>query len=128
MRSIEPHHPHPEKGQIRVYEEGETIPHIRSSKQGSLTYISYYQLLDLLGEPTYPNASSDDKVQKEWVIEFTPLGYDPILFRIYDWKTYSLWETVNALNVWSIGGEEGEGINAMELENLLKTLIKMNKV
>ena len=61
MRHIEPNHPHIELGQIRVYEEGESIPHIRSSKQGSLSNITYYQLLDLLGEPTYPNASSDDK-------------------------------------------------------------------
>ena len=128
MRHIEPNHPHIELGQIRVYEEGESIPHIRSSKQGSLNNVTYYQLIELLGEATYPNPSADDKVQKEWVIEFTPVGEDPILFRIYDWKTYSLWDTANALTSWSIGGEEGEGINAITLEALLKTLIKMNAI
>tara|TARA_R110002012_G_scaffold248540_1_gene424867 strand:- start:9396 stop:9791 length:396 start_codon:yes stop_codon:yes gene_type:complete len=131
MRHIEPNHPHPEKGQIRVYEEGESIPDIRSSKQGSIKDVTYFELENLLGEPTYPNQSADEKVQKEWVIEFTPsspLQEDPYLLRIYDWKTYSLWDTTNVLRTWSIGGENESGIVAMELESLLKTLIKMNKI
>ena len=44
MRHIEPNHPHPEKGQIRVYEEGESIPDIRSSKQGSIKDVTYFEL------------------------------------------------------------------------------------
>ena len=128
MRHIEPTHPHPEKGQIRVYEEGESTPDIRSSKQGELKDMTYYDLLDLLGEATYPNQSGDEKVQKEWVIEFTPFGENPCFLRIYDWKTYSCWDTINSLRVWSIGGEEGSSFNALELESLVKTLISMNKV
>jgi hypothetical protein len=131
MRSIEPNHPHPEKGQIRVYEEGESIPDIRSSKQGELKDMTYYDLLDLLGEPTYPNASFDEKVQKEWVIEFTPsnpLEEDPYLFRIYDWKSNSWREATTSNRTWSIGGGKDSGIVAMELESLLKTLIKMNTI
>lgn len=128
MRSIEPNHPHPEKGQIRVYEEGESTPDIRSSKQGELKDMTYYDLLDLLGEPTYPNQSGDEKVQKEWVIEFTPFEENPCFLRIYDWKTYSCWDTINSLRVWSIGGEEASEFNALELKSLLKTLISMNKL
>ena len=131
MRHIEPNHPHPEKGQIRVYEEGESVPDIRSSKQGSINDVTYFELENLLGEATYPNQSADEKVQKEWVIEFTPLSplqEDPYLLRIYDWKTYSLWDTTNVLRTWSIGGENESGIVAMELESLLKTLMKMNTI
>ena len=128
MRHIEPNHPHPEKGQIRVYEEGESTPDIRSSKQGELKDMTYNDLLDLLGEPTYPNASFDEKVQKEWVIEFTPSEEKPCFLRIYDWKTYSCWDTINSLQVWSIGGEEGSQFNAFELTSLLKTLNSMNKL
>ena len=65
MRHIEPNHPHPEKGQIRVYEEGESIPDIRSSKQGSINDVTYFELENLLGEPTYPNQSADEKKFKK---------------------------------------------------------------
>lgn len=131
MRHIEPNHPHPEKGQIRVYEEGESIPDIRSSKQGSINDVTYFELENLLGQATYPNASFDEKVQKEWVIEFTPLsplGEEPYLFRLYDWKSNSWREATTSNRTWSIGGEKDSGIVAMELESLLKTLIKMNTI
>jgi hypothetical protein len=128
MRSIEPNHPHPEKGQIRVYEEGENPPNIRSSKQGALKNMTYYELVEVLGEPTYPNRSGDEKTQKEWVIEYTPFGEMHYIFRIYDWKTNSAWNTMTSLTTWSIGGEEGSEFTAMQLESLLRNLISMNKV
>ena len=129
MRHVEPNHPHPEKGQIKVYEDGESLPNIHSSKQGVLTDATFFQLCDLLGDPTYPEPSGDDKVQKEWVIEFTPHDSDePYVFRIYDWKTYSEWETRNSLKEWSIGGSKESEFQATELVSLLKTLISMNKI
>ena len=41
-----------------------------TSLAGYLKDTTYTQLVNALGEPTFPFASGDDKVQKEWVIEF----------------------------------------------------------
>ena len=129
MRHIEPNHPHPDKGQIKVYIEGDEIPRLQTSRTGTLSNMTYYELVELLREPYYPNPSGDDKIQKEWVLEYTPSdGHEPMSFRIYDYKTYSLWETMNALTEWSIGGEKGTDAYASELSSLLNTLNSMNKV
>ena len=72
-----------------------------SSLKGKLKYgIKYDDLVDIFGPPTYYNESGDGKVQKEWVVEF-----NDELFTIYDWKTYSVYETKNTLDTWSIGGK-----------------------
>lgn len=61
--------------------------------------LKYSELVNLLGYPTYQNPSGDNKVQKEWVVEF-----DDQIFTIYDWKTYDVNYTVNQLDTFNIGG------------------------
>jgi len=108
---------------INVYDEdpGNSGGH----KVGHLIDITYNQLVDILGEPTINKPSGDNKTQVEWILDFdNDLG--PELFTIYDWKTYSEYETKNTLNFWSIGGTDS-GI-ASELEeyiNKLKDEIKL---
>lgn len=61
---------------------------------------TYSQLVDALGEPTFPEPSGDDKIQKEWV--FT---YKGEVFTIYDWKTYDEEYTTTRLYSWNVGGK-----------------------
>lgn len=75
------------------------VPFVSTHKVGSLYDITYYDLVAILGEPTYKTASADDKVQKEWVLEF-----EGAYFTIYDWKTYDQDYTINSLTTWSVGG------------------------
>ena len=75
---------------------------------------NYSQLVNFLGDPTFSSPSGDSKVQKEWVVEF-----NDELFTIYDWKTYSVYETKNTLDTWSIGGKS----SASDLIEYLKIQI-----
>lgn len=72
---------------------------INTYKVGSLVGVTYWDLKRTLGNPTFDEASGDDKVQKEWVID-----YNGETFTIYDWKTYDEEYTVTKLDTWSIGG------------------------
>ena len=69
-------------------------------KVGSLNNITYRELIKTLGEPTFDEPSGDDKVQKEWVVE-----YNNVLYTLYDWKTFDDEYTKNELTIWSIGGK-----------------------
>jgi hypothetical protein len=80
---------------------------------GRLLGFSYDDLVGILGQPTFPRASSDDKVQKEWVIEF-----NDNIYTIYDWCTYIEDYTMNNLKDWNIGGFTS--IDTDELINYLK--------
>ena len=73
---------------------------VGTSKSGTLRGVTYLELLSTLGRPTYNEASSDDKVQVEWVIE-----WQDEIYTIYDWKTYDREYTINELNTWSIGSK-----------------------
>jgi hypothetical protein len=75
------------------------VPDYYSSKIDELRNVSYPELLAILGEPTYDEASEDDKVQVEWVI-----NVNDEIYTIYDWKTYDRYFTENELTNWSIGG------------------------
>ena len=89
-----------------------------SSLKGYLNYgITYYDLVKLLGEPTFlPEDSGDGKVNFEWVVEFdNGEGYIET-FTIYDWKTESPeWSRLNTGSFeqakewfgsrWHVGGK-----------------------
>ena len=97
------------KGTLTVYESVDDIPNDSTHLIGHLKGLMYIDLLNILGEPTYSTPSLDDKVQKEWVVEFIPKEgtnkNKTLRFRIYDWKTGSEWHTVTYLEEWSIGGD-----------------------
>ena len=72
-----------------------------TSLAGYLKDTTYDQLVNTLGEPTHPDASGDNKTQKEWIIEFKGT-----IFTIYDWKTYSEEDTIMFYRNWHIGSKE----------------------
>lgn len=74
---------------------------IGTSLSGYLTDVTYYALVQVFGEPTLPNPSPDNKVQKEWVFEDE---YGNI-FTIYDWRTFDLDRTMNELTTWNVGSK-----------------------
>lgn len=76
---------------------------------------TYPELVKVLGEPTYPEASGDDKVQKEWVIK-----YKGKVFTIYDWKTYDPEYTMTELNEFHIGGKGSAHDFINKLEEMIK--------
>ena len=101
------------KDSLTVYCES-TAPSTGGTwKVGTLKGPNYSQLVNFLGDPTFPNESSDGKVQKEWVVEF-----NDTLFTIYDWKTYSAYETCARLDSWSVGGTSyaGDFIDYLEVQ------------
>jgi len=83
-------------------------------KVGSINDLSYEELVSVLGEPTYPDASGDDKVQKEWVILFNGQ-----VFTIYDWKTYDERYTMEENTDWNVGGKSTANYFIGEIYRLL---------
>jgi len=90
-------------------------------KVGTLENVTYRELVELLGQPTYyPEDSGDGKIQFEWVIR-----YNDEIFTVYDWKTYDENYTRNELTTWSIGGK----FNAIHLKlDIYKALNKLNTI
>ena len=76
-----------------------------SWKVGSLNDVSYRELINIFGQPTFNQESGDFKVQMEWAIEVND-GDKVYILRIYDWKTYDRNYTKTKLNTWSIGGND----------------------
>ena len=92
------------KDKLTVFCDSDAPSTAGTWKVGTLKGPNYSQLVNFLGDPTFANESSDRKVQKEWVVEF-----NDTLFTIYDWKTYSAYETKNTLDSWSVGGTSYAG-------------------
>lgn len=92
------------KDKLTVFHDTDAPSTGGTYKVDTLMGPNYSQLVNFLGDPTFPNESGDGKVQKEWVVEF-----NGTLFTIYDWKTYSVYETTNTLDSWSVGGKSSAG-------------------
>jgi len=80
------------------------------------TKATYKRLVEVLGPPTFSEASLDNKTQVEWVVKFKN-DY----FTIYDWKTYDREYTMNELQIFHVGGKT----DALYFINELET--KINK-
>jgi hypothetical protein len=80
---------------------------------GRLLGFTYYELVEILGQPTFASPSSDEKVQKEWVIEL-----NENIYTLYDWCIYDEDYTINNLTEWNIGGFTS--IDTDELINYLQ--------
>jgi len=88
---------------------------------GKIVGYTYTDLVNLMGEPTLPEPSGDEKVQKEWVI----VDGDNV-FTIYDWKTYDVEYTITENTQWNVGGKTyaGEFIDKLESKlNAKKELV-----
>jgi len=92
-----------------------------SSLKGYLDYgITYEDLVDTFGEPTFlPEDSGDGKVNFEWVIDFDFEG-SINTFTIYDWKVDAEWSKLNTGKMeeanewfggsrWHVGGKDYAG-------------------
>jgi hypothetical protein len=77
--------------------------------------ISYKDLIDTFGEPTFtPEDSGDGKVNYEWVFRF-----DDSYFSVYDWKTYDEEYTRNEYTNWHIGSHAG----AIDTNNFINAVL-----
>lgn len=86
---------------------------------GYLDNVTYNDLLHALGEPIFNEASGDDKVQFEWVVQF-----DYSYYTIYDWKTYDRDFSRSYLRQWNIGGK---GTLPRRFKEVLKAMIEASK-
>ena len=91
-------------------------------KVGQLELTRYYELVEILGEPTYSEESFDGKIQVEWVIQ-----YGEEFFTIYDWKTFDRNYTLNSLSVWSVGGNTDPREFIREIYALTNALLEDGK-
>lgn len=80
-----------------------------TSMKTRLMGVTYDELVQALGEPSFPEPSLDGKIQVEWVYKidepFDNPTYTDEVVTLYDWKTYDREFTVNELNVWNIGSK-----------------------
>jgi len=76
-----------------------------SSRISELDGVTYEQLVRTFGEPNF-GPSGDDKVQAEWIIEFTNEFDEKVIATIYDYKQYGT--PVEKITYWSIGGFKAE--------------------
>ena len=74
------------------------LPFVGGSRQGSLNNVTYNEIKNKFGHPTYDEPSSDEKVQAEWDIMFD----NGVRASIYDYKQYHI--PPQSVTDWSIGG------------------------
>ena len=97
--------------------------------------ITYSDLVERLGEPTYlPEDSGDGKVNYEWVVEFETEENGIQLFTIYDWKVDAEWSKVNTGTIeqasewygsrWHVGGKAYAGDFVDFLEKYLEKVVE----
>jgi hypothetical protein len=96
---------------MKTLEKNQVGNKVNGSSLKGYIRCTYQDLVKALGEPTYPDPSGDDKVQKEWAVEF-----EGNVFTIYDWKTFDVEYTINELDEFHIGGKTyaGDFIEALE--------------
>lgn len=76
-----------------------------TSYSSLLIDVKYDDLERVLGKPSFPEPSTDGKIQREWVFK----DIDNNIFTIYDWKTFSEFTTLNTLKVWNVGSRKFAG-------------------
>ena len=63
MRHIEPNHPIPTRDNQSVHRR-RWNPRLQTCRTGTLGNMTYYELIELLGEPYYPTPSGDDRFKR----------------------------------------------------------------
>ena len=82
--------------------------------------IPYKEIVKILGEATFSEASPDEKVRKEWVLD---IGGKKAT--VYDWKNYGL-KMTDSFDDWHIGGNNPEVFD--EVCDILKIDKKQRKL
>ena len=75
-----------------------------SCLQGYLDGVSFWELIDIFGEPT-DQGSADGKTRVGWSIRFEE-EFDNYTVSIYDWKTD---EDLTEIRRWNVGGYDKMG-------------------
>ena len=78
--------------------------------------LSYDELVERIGEPTYGEPSGDGKVQKEWTLTTD----ENVPFTIYDWKEYERDVTDGDEVEWHIAHRNNKG----DIESIVTWLIE----
>jgi hypothetical protein len=99
---------------IKVFKQGSAPDTYGTSLAGYLDNVTYQDLINALGEPTFDEPSGDDKTQMTWVFEFRGN-----LYTLYDWKTYDRAYTENELTRWNIGSR----VNAFDFIEEMEAII-----
>lgn len=100
---------------IRDKEQARKATHMSSFRGYLGGAVTYSDLVDTFGEPTFtPEDSGDGKVNYEWVFYF-----DGDYFTIYDWKTYDAETTRTQYTNWHVGGKAGVLKTAGFVDNIL---------
>ena len=99
---------------IKVFKQGSAPDTTGTSLAGYLDNVTYRDLINALGEPTFDEPSCDDKTQMTWVFEFKGN-----LYTLYDWKTYDRDYTENELTRWNIGSK----VNAFDFIDKIEGII-----
>jgi hypothetical protein len=101
----------------KITDKAEALDNAHGSSLGGYLFnTTYNDLYEAFGAPTFDSESGDGKVQFEWVFEFNGNCYT-----IYDWKTYSVEESLNRLTKWNIGCKEYYGEFSDHIESILKS-------
>jgi hypothetical protein len=101
---------------MKVFNQ-DTSPNMMGSSGSGNIKATYQQLVAILGEPTFDTPSGDNKVQKEWRVDFKG-----DTFAIYDWKTYDVEYTMNELDIFNIGSKASATRFIAALEEKIKEL------
>jgi hypothetical protein len=104
--------------EIKVFVNGSAADTSGTSLAGYLNNVTYQELINALGKPTFDEPSGDGKVQVEWVFEFRGNVYT-----IYDWKTFDREYTENKLTRWNIGSK----VNAFDFIDAMERVIDESK-
>lgn len=72
-----------------------------TSLQGYLENVSFWELIDIFGEPEGP--SGDGKTRVNWSIKFEQDDSTMQTATIYDWKTD---EPLSEVRKWNVGGND----------------------
>jgi hypothetical protein len=104
--------------EIKVFDRGCAADTSGTSLAGYLNNVTYQELINALGRPTFDEPSGDDKTQVTWVLEFRGNVYT-----IYDWKTFDREYTENELTRWNIGSK----VNAFDFIDAMERVIDESK-
>lgn len=99
---------------MKVFKHDEDFDVVGTSYSGYIK-ANYKQLVEALGEPTWDEASGDNKSQVGWVCKFKGN-----IFTVYDYKTYDREYTLNKLDEFHIGSK----VVANEFIEMLEAKIK----
>lgn len=102
----------------QVYEQDEAYKYgVHTSYKAIKLRATYDELVEVLGQPTFPMPNEDESVHRSWVCRWNSSTYE-----IYDYNTFSEEYTINFLRSWYIN-TDSEG-DVLEFSKMVEGLIK----